>query len=183
MKKIRAKQVVVALVGALTVALTSAGLIYAWTVAQGRVQGISVSVGSSGLLINGSKDWTADVSYDNILPGWSAGPIGVEIQNISQGIDFNIQAKALLDGLHYTALADSMELAIQPAADAANSVTPTFHSLSWWATSPATLAGGPLAEGLSRNYYLLFRFPETAGDEVQSLSLNLSLLFTGVQLP
>lgn len=179
-KRQRVKQVAVALLSGLLVATTSAGLVYAWSNAQGKVRGIGVSVGSAGLLVNGVQEWSANVNFSNILPGWTSEPIVMTVQNISEGMNVTLGSRILFTGTDYTSLANTMQMAVEVAGSTS---APDFQTLSWWSTNGKTLAGGSLLPGQSRDYQITFKLPVTAGDDVQNKEVGLSVLLTGIQAP
>lgn len=160
--------------------LMSAGAAYAWFSSQGKVRGIGVSVGSSGLLVNGVSEWTAGVSFTNIIPGWESDPITVTLENISEGdIPFSLKARVLFTGTDFDELADTMLMAVE--VDGSTNA-PDFQSLKWWSETGKVLDGGNLLSLESRNYNLLFKLPTESADTIQSQAVDLSVLFTGTQV-
>lgn len=180
MKKVRPKKVALALISGLMVAAASGGLVFAWSNAQGKVRGIGISVGSTGLLVNGVQEWSANVSFSNITPGWVSEPLDMNVQNISEGMNLAVASRILFTGSDFTSLANTMLMAIETA----DSVSPPdFQTLTWWSTNGKNLAGGPLAETESRGYKITFKLPVTASDDVQNKEVGLSVLLTGTQIP
>lgn len=179
-KRERAKKVALALLSGLVVATTSAGLAYAWSNAQGKVKGIGVSVGSAGLLVNGVQEWSANVSFSNILPGWTSEPIVMSVQNVSEGMNLLLTSRILFTGSDFTNLANTMQMAVELVGSTS---APDFQTLSWWSASGKNLTGGVLPQGASRDYQITFRLPATAGDDVQNKEVGLSVLLTGIQAP
>jgi len=178
--KLNFKKVALSLLSGLVVAGTSAGLAYAWSSAQGKVSGIGVTVGSTGLLVNGVQEWSANVSFNNILPGWTSEPISMTIKNVSQGMNLSLSARILFTGANFTSLANTMMMAVEEAGSAS---APDFQTLNWWSTNGKILTGGPLAAGGSRDYKVTFKLPSTAADDVQGKEVGLSVLLTGIQAP
>jgi predicted ribosomally synthesized peptide with SipW-like signal peptide len=164
---------------AFVVAMT-AGVTYAWFSAQGKVRGISVSVGNSGLLINGENEWSADVNFSNIIPGWSSEPLSVLVENVSDGgSSLQLKARVLFTGADFQALSDTMLLAIE---ETGSTQQPDYQSLSWWAETGKVLDGGTLSSSESREYTLMFKLPTEASDEIQNSAVDLSVLLTGTQV-
>lgn len=158
----------------------SVSVAYAWFSSQGKVRGISVSVGSSGLLINGVSEWTAGVSFNNIVPGWSSEPILTVIQNVSDGsIPLELKAKILFTGSDFQLLAGTMLMAIEEVGGVE---APDFQTLTWWSETGKVLSGGNLGQGQERSYNLLFKLPTESSDEIQNSAVDLSVLFTGTQV-
>ncbi len=179
-KSLNFKKIALSLVSGLLVAGTSAGLVFAWSSAQGKVSGIGVTVGSAGLLVNGSQEWSANVSFNNILPGWTSEPIAMSVNNISQGMNLSLSSRILFTGSDFSSLASTMLMAIEEV-DSSN--PPDFQTLNWWSVSGKILSGGPLASGNSRDYKIFFKLPATASDEIQGKEVGLSVLLTGIQTP
>lgn len=162
------------------IVLMSAGAAYAWFSSQGKVRGIGVSVGSSGLLINGVSEWVAGVTFDNIIPGWQSEVVSLTIQNASDGnIPLQLKAKVLFTGTDFEALAGTMLLAIEEVGSLND---PDFQPLIWWSETGKVLDGGNLSPGESRDYQMLFKLPSEANDDIQGSFVDLSVLFTGVQV-
>lgn len=172
------KKSLLTLLSSCLVILTSVGMVYAWSSAQGKVQGIGVSVGSSGLLVNGQREWSAGVNFDNILPGWISEPIVMTVDNVSEGMDLNLQARILFTGTDFTSLANTMEMAIEPVG---STTAPGYQTLMWWSQNGMVLAGGALTEHTQRDYQIRFKLPLTAGDEIQNKEVGISVLLTGTQ--
>lgn len=181
MKKVsKVRQLALSLLSGLVVAGTSAGLVYAWSNAQGKVRGIGITVGSTGILVNGSQEWSANVNFSNILPGWTSEPILMSVENISEGMNLALMSKILFTGTDFTSLANTMLMAIE---EVGSNEAPDYQTLSWWSTVGKTLSGGSLLQGTTRNYQISFKLPATAGDEIQNKELGLSVLLTGTQAP
>jgi len=162
------------------IAVVSAGAVYAWFSSQGKVEGIGVSVGSSGLLINGLNEWVAGVTFDNIVPGWESDVINLTIQNDSDGnIPLQLKGRILFTGSDFEALAGTMKMAIQ---DVSSVNDPDFQTLTYWNETDYLLEGGSLSQGESRDYQMMFRLPRETDDNVQGSFVDLSVLFTGVQV-
>jgi len=162
------------------IAAVSAGAAYAWFSSQGKVRGIGVSVGSSGLLINGVSEWTAGVTFNNIVPGWESEVIPLTVQNDSDGdIPLQLKARILFTGSDFEALAGTMLMAIE---DVSSLNDPDFQTLTWWSETGKVLDGGNLASSESRDYQMLFKLPREANDDIQGSFVDLNVLFTGVQV-
>lgn len=160
--------------------LMSAGAAYAWFSSQGKVQGIGVSVGSSGLLVNGASEWVAGVNFANIVPGWESDPIAVTLENVSQGeIAMSLKANILFTGSDFDELADAMLMAVEVEGAVTD---PDFQTLKWWSETGKILDGGDLLSTETRDYNLLFKLPSESVDTIQSQAVDLSVLFTGVQV-
>lgn len=179
-KTSRVKKVLLSLASGLVVAATSAGLVYAWSNAQGKVSGFSVTVGSNGLLINGVQEWLANLHFTNITPGWTSNPITFTVQNVSKGTNFFVSGRILVAGGDLAALNNTLLMAVQ---EVGSPTPPDFQTINWWNSSTKILAGGLLPENTSRDYQIILKLPTTAGDEVQNKEVGLSLLLTGVQTP
>lgn len=158
----------------------SASAAYAWFSSQGKVRGIGVSVGSSGLLINGVSEWTAGVSFNNIVPGWSSDPILTVVQNVSDGlVPLELKARILFTGSDFQLLAGTMLMAIEEVGSVE---APDFQTLTWWSETGKVLSGGNLGQGEERSYNLLFKLPTESSDEIQNSMVDLSVLLTGTQV-
>lgn len=179
-KSFNLKKLALSLFSGLLVAGASAGLVFAWSSAQGKVEGIGVSVGSTGLLVNGAQEWSANVSFNNILPGWTSEPIVMTVDNTSQGMNLSLSSRILFTGANFTSLTSTMMMAIEQADSTA---PPDFQTLNWWSVGGKILSGGPLASGEGRDYKILFKLPTTASDEIQGKEVGLSVLLTGIQAP
>lgn len=180
MKNVRPKKVAIALLSGLMVAAVSGGLVYAWSSAQGKVRGIGISVGSTGLLVNGVQEWSADVSFSNITPGWVSDPLDMNVQNVSKGMNLAVASRILFTGSDFASLANTMLMAIE-IADSTS--PPDFQTLAWWSTNGKNLSGGPLLEAESRDYKITFKLPSSASDDVQNKEVGLSVLLTGTPSP
>lgn len=174
------KKPFLALLSSFLVILSSAGIVYAWSNVQGKVRGIGISVGSAGLLVNGVQEWSAGVNFNNILPGWTSEPILMTVTNSSKGLGLYVKARLLFSGTDFTSLANTMQMAIAPVG----STEPhDYQTLNWWQINEPNLLGGAMVEGTSRDYNIVFKLPSTAGDDIQSKELGLSVLLTGTQAP
>jgi hypothetical protein len=179
-KSLNLKKLALSLASGLLVAGTSAGLVFAWSSAQGKVSGIGVTVGSAGLLVNGVQEWSANVSFNNILPGWTSAPIAMTVKNVSQGMNLSLSSRILFTGSNFTSLANTMLMAVE---EVGSTNPPDFQNLNWWSVNGKILSGGPLASGATRDYQVLFKLPTTASDEIQGKEVGLSVLLTGIQAP
>jgi hypothetical protein len=174
------KKSLITFITLMAIIVMSAGAAYAWFSSQGKVRGIGVSVGSSGLLINGVSEWTAGVTFDNIIPGWESEAVALTVENVSDGeIPLQLKARILFTGSDFEALAGTMLMAIEEVGSLND---PDFQTLTWWAETGKVLDGGNLAQAETKDYQMLFKLPSEANDEIQGSFVDLSVLFTGVQV-
>lgn len=173
------KKSLITFITLMMIIVMSAGVAYAWFSAQGKVQGIGISVGNSGLLVNGVNEWTAGVSFNNIIPGWSSDPILAVVKNTSEGVPLELKARVLFTGSDFQALSETMLMAIE---EVGSTEVPNYQPLDSWSGTGTLLTGEPLAQGEERSYNILFKLPIDATDDIQNIEIGLSVLFTGVQV-
>jgi hypothetical protein len=174
------KKSLITFIALMMIIVMSTSAAYAWFSSQGKVRGIGVSVGSSGLLINGVNEWTAGVSFDNIVPGWASDPILTVVQNTGDGVvPLELKARVLFTGSDFQELAGTMLMAIEEVGSVE---APDFQTLTWWSETGKVLEGGSLVQGEERSYNLLFKLPTESSDDIQNSVVDLSVLLTGTQV-
>jgi len=174
------KKSLIIFIALVLMASVGASAAYAWFSSQGKVRGIGVSVGSTGLLVNGVNEWSAGVNFENIVPGWTSDPILVVIKNVGEGsFPLEVKARVLFTGSDFQPLAETMMMAIEEVGSLSS---PEFQTLSWWSETGKVLVGGSLQNNEERNYNLIFKLPSDVTDEIQNMMVDLSVLLTGTQI-